>query len=494
MSFTVLLMIIGIVSVGALFLLKLFKVEIKSLLISYLQVFFGLLFLVSGFVKAVDPMGFSFKMEEYFQEFQILFEPTFFSFLNPIFLFFEKQALYVGIVMIIFEMIIGIMLLIGFKPKFTAWAFFLLMLFFTILTGYTYLTGFVPKDINFFEFSKWTAYDESNMRVTDCGCFGDFIKFSAWHTFLKDLIMLVPGILFIYYAPRNYKVFTSRTRVIIVLISILLFFFFNLYNYKWSEPVIDFRPFKEGVNIRERKELELNSAANVKEKSIILENKSTKEIIELPSEQYYATISEYPKEKFAIIDRIYEKPEIPTTEISDFILEDLEGNDFTEDFLNEKDYSLLIISPYMKGNPQPVSYTIQDTIFSFDTIKIANTDSFNIVRKVLKTGPKQIDTYDYIWDKAYMDNIKKYINPLVQQAEADSTKIYFASSTSVEMVLDFIKDGGPYMIYLNSDDITLKTILRSNPGVLLLKDGIIIKKWHYKRLPEYEVIKRKYMK
>jgi hypothetical protein len=148
----------------------------------------------------------------------------------------------------------------------------------------------------------------------------------------------------------------------------------------------------------------------------------------------------------------------------------------------------------MKVKPQPVSYTIQDKLFSFDTIKIANTDSFNIVKKVLKTEPKQVDAYDYVWDSDYMHNIKKYINPLVQKAEADSTNIYFASATSVEMVLDFIKDGGPYMIYLNSDDTTLKTILRSNPGVVLFKDGVIVKKWHYKQLPSYEQIKSKYMK
>ncbi|MGE5354797.1 MAG: DoxX family protein [Deltaproteobacteria bacterium] len=494
MSFTVLLLILAIVSAGLLFLLRFFKIEIKSLLINYLQIFFGLLFIVSGFVKAVDPLGFSYKMEEYFQEFQTLFEPTFLSFINPVFVFFEHHALHVGIFMIVLEMIIGVMLMIGFRPKLTAWAFFLLMLFFTILTGYTYLTGYVPKEANFFEFSKWAAYDNNNMRVTDCGCFGDFIKFSAWHTFLKDLIMLVPGLLFIIKSQKKYRLFTDSKRLILIIASTILFYFFNLYNYKWSEPIIDFRPFREGVNIRERKDLELKAAANVAEKAIILQNKASGEIIELPSEQYNATISEYPQEKFSIMERIYEEPEIPTTEISDFLLEDLEGSDFTEDFLNDTDYSFLIVSPQMKGKPQPMSYTIQDTTFSYDTIKISHTDSFSVVKKILKTEAKQVEAYDYVWDEDYMKIIKQHINPLVLSATADSTNIYFASATSVDMVLDFIKDGGPYMIYLNSDDITLKTIMRSNPGVALFKDGVILKKWHYKQLPSYEEIKRKFMK
>lgn len=85
---------------------------------------------------------------------------------------------------------------------------------------------------------------------------------------------------------------------------------------------------------------------------------------------------------------------------------------------------------------------------------------------------------------------QKYINPLVENAKKDGFNSYFAASTSASIVKDFVKDGGPDMVYYNSDDTTLKTILRSNPGILLLKDGTIIKKWHYKKLPEYDVIKR----
>lgn len=494
MSFTAFLLIIAIVSIIFIFLLKLFKVELKSLLISYLQAFFGFLFLASGFVKGVDPLGFSFKMEEYFQEFQTLFEPTFLSFLNPMFLFFEHQALYVGIFMIILEMIIGVMLLIGFRPKFTAWAFFLLMLFFTLLTGYTYLTGYVPKEANFFEFNKWVAYDQSNMRVTDCGCFGDFIKFSAWQTFLKDVIMLIPGVLFIFLAPRNYRLFTSRKRALIIFVSIILFFLFNLYNYKWSEPIIDFRPFKEGVNIREQKEIELNSFANVKERAVKLQNKSTNEILELPSEQYNATLDQYPREKFAVLDRLYYEPEIPTTEISDFLIEDFDGNDMTEQLLSDKNYSFMIVSPTMKGDPQPISYILKDTIYKLDTVRIANTDSSRIVKTLVGIEEKQVDGYDYKWDEDYMLKFKKYFIPVIDQIKKDKYFIFMVSSTSPEMVSDFIKDGGPDIQYYNSDDTTLKTVIRSNPGLVLLKDGMIIKKWHYKRIPDYEKMKNEFLK
>ena len=494
MSFTLLLILITISSVILTFVLKNFTTRTKSLLTSFLQFFFGLLFVISGFVKAVDPMGFSFKMEEYFQEFQSLFEPTWFSFINPMMLFFEHNALQVGIVMIIVEMVIGVMLFIGFRPKLAAWSFLLLMLFFTILTGYTYLTAYVPKEVNFFEFSKWEAFSENNMRVTDCGCFGDFIKFSAWHTFLKDLIMLIPGIFFIFRTKYFHQLVTPFSRLSIVVASIIVFYFFNLYNYNWSEPIIDFRPFKEGVNLRESKEQEMHAYANREEIKIILENKSTKEIIELPSEQYEATNSEFPQDKFAVLDRIYEDPKIPTTEISDFFLEDMEGNYVTDEILSNKNYIFLIISPKMKGDAEPVTYTIQDTVFIFDTVKVDNSNSLRVLKSIGSIEEKQVDDYDFHWDESYMNNIKEYIIPLVQNSKKDGISSYFASSVSLPMVSDFIKDGGPDVVYYNSDDTTLKTILRSNPGIVLLRDGVIIKKWHYKRLPEYDEIKSKYMK
>ena len=77
--------------------------------------------------------------------------------------------------------------MVGYYRKWTAWLFFLIVFFFTILTGFTYLTGYVPLDANFFDFSAWGPYVKENMRVTDCGCFGDFIKLDPKISFFKDL-------------------------------------------------------------------------------------------------------------------------------------------------------------------------------------------------------------------------------------------------------------------------------------------------------------------
>ena len=505
MSFVLLLIILAVLSIISLFFLIKFSSRMNSYIMSFLQFFFGYLFIVSGIAKAIDPLGTSYKMEEYFQEFQSLFEPTWFSFLGPIFKIFEHASLGFGIFMIIFEIVLGIMLIIGYKPKLTAWLFLLLMGFFTILTGYTYLTGYVPLDSTFFQFSKWGEFADSNMKVTDCGCFGDFIKFSAWHTFLKDLIMMIPAVYFVIFYRKMHQLMNSFVRWTLVIASIIGLYFFNLANYKWDLPMVDFRPFKEGVNIREQREAELDALANLTEKFVVLFNKDNGKTITIPAEQYYTDITTYSTPSYEVKERINSEPAVPKTEISDFYLEDMEGNDTTDTILSNPDYSFMIVSWKLPGEGEPSTVLVQDTLFRFDTIRISdtimldgvkpyiNSDSFKIVKSIDTIEEKTMDVYNFLWDADYMKKILKYINPLVENAIKDNKKIFFATSVSQEMLDDFISDGGPNIPYFNSDEITLKTIVRSNPGIVLLKDGLLVKKWHYLKLPDYETIKEKYM-
>ncbi len=165
MTLLTLILYIAIVAVVLTVMIGLLKKGHKSWLMTFLQNFTGVLFIVSGFVKAVDPMGTAFKMEQYFTEFQYTFAETSFNFLAPLFPFLSSISLLFSVVMIVFEVVLGIMLLIGYKPKLTAWLFLILVLFFTVLTGFTFLTGYVPSGTNFFRFASWGPYAATNMRV-----------------------------------------------------------------------------------------------------------------------------------------------------------------------------------------------------------------------------------------------------------------------------------------------------------------------------------------
>ena len=181
---------------GALFTWLTYRAgKANNLLWSFLQHFTGVWFVFSGLVKAVDPIGTAYKMEDYFVAFQDTFAGlnNVFGGLAPLFPLLAKSSTDFSITMIVLEIVLGIMLIIGFSRKLTSLLFFLIVFFFTVLTGFTYLTGFVPTEANFFDFAKWGPYIKTQMRVTDCGCFGDFIKLDPGVSFCKDLFLMLPA-------------------------------------------------------------------------------------------------------------------------------------------------------------------------------------------------------------------------------------------------------------------------------------------------------------
>ncbi|PZD78039.1 BT_3928 family protein [Mesonia sp. K7] len=187
-----------------------------NVLVNFARVFVGILFIFSGFVKLNDPLGFSYKLQEYFSP-GVLDIP----FLVP-------YALGLAIILVIAEILLGVALLLGYAKKFTKWSLLLMILFFTFLTFYS-------------------AYFN---KVTDCGCFGDAIPLTPWQSFYKDIILLVL-ILIIFFYDQHIKPFFSKKAnsgiIFLVFIACLSFAYYVLMHL----PAIDFRAYKEGTNIEE---------------------------------------------------------------------------------------------------------------------------------------------------------------------------------------------------------------------------------------------------
>ncbi|MEM9681534.1 MAG: MauE/DoxX family redox-associated membrane protein, partial [Bacteroidota bacterium] len=269
---------IGIFAVIMTLIMGLALRKVESWPVSFLQNFTGSLFVFSGWVKAIDPLGTAYKMEQYFAEFESTFTDTSMSFLAPLFPWLSEYVVSFSVIMIVFEIALGVMLLLGVTKKFTAWAFFLLVAFFTFLTGFTYLTGYVPADVNFFEFSKWGAYEATNMKVTDCGCFGDFLKLEPKVSFMKDLVLLVPALVFLLMNGKMHQLFSASVRNMATIATVAGISLYCFSNYVWDLPHADFRPFKEGVNIAERKALEEEADAKVEVIAYRITNKETGEV------------------------------------------------------------------------------------------------------------------------------------------------------------------------------------------------------------------------
>jgi uncharacterized membrane protein YphA (DoxX/SURF4 family) len=456
----------------------------KNLLMSYLQNFTGALFVFSGWVKAIDPLGTAYKMEQYFAEFEATFADTWMSFLAPVFPWLSSMSVGFSVFMIIFEIVLGLMLIMGARPKFTAWAFFLLVFFFTFLTGFTYLTGYVPSGVNFFQFGSWGAFAETNMRVTDCGCFGDFIKLKPKTSFLKDVFLLIPAFFFLIRSRDMHQLFSRGMRDLISVVAIAGLLIYCFSNYVWNLPHTDFRPFREGVNIRAQKDLEREAQENVELLAYKMTNKASGEVVELPYDDYLKEYKNYPKEEWTL-EQIKSKPAIEPTKISDFEVSNLEGYDITEDILMEPGYSLMIIAHKIPYERATSTRTLRDSVFVTDTVTMEGIDSTVLVRRFDRVEEKQIQDPSYSFPDWYKARYTKALNGFLAEAEAAGVKVFAITGyADAAMIDDFRHQTQSAYPFHVADDILLKTIIRSNPGIVLLRDGEVLRKWHIRKLPK----------
>ena len=280
----------------------------KNIISQFSRLFVGILFIISGLIKLNDPLGFSYKLDEYFSE--------------PVFNmpFFVPYTLAFALFLVILEVVLGVMLLIGYKTKWTIWSLLLLVVLFSFLTFYS-------------------AYFDV---VKDCGCFGDALHLTPWQSFSKDLILLF-FILILFYNQKYIKpLFADKIQVILVLASLVLCSFMGYWVINHL-PLKDFRPYKVGANIRKSMEIPDNAPKSVVEMVFIYKVKGVdkefteKDLMSLPEG------AEFVDRKDKVIVQGYLPP------IHDFKLE-LDGEDKTEMILSSEKAMLIVAYDLEKAN------------------------------------------------------------------------------------------------------------------------------------------------
>ena len=497
-------LLISFAIIGA--LLTMWTIRMKeqnSILWTFFQHFCGVWFIFSGLVKAVDPIGTAYKMEDYFAA----FEPTFaglnnmFAGIAPLFPWLAKSSEGFSIFMIVLEIALGVMLIVGFKRRLTAWLFFLIVFFFTALTGFTYLTGFVPTEANFFDFAKWGPYVKTQMRVTDCGCFGDFIKLDPKVSFLKDVGLMIPALLFLFRWRNMHELWNGRVQNFAVGITVAFSFLFCLQNTFWDLPMVDFRPFKIGSNVRERKELEASAKVDIL--GWVLRNDSLDQTVTYmePEPNKYTYFKQYPKSSgWSVKDQIQtdlyvekdgKRVPVTKTKVSDFAVESNDG-EVTEDILDEPGYSLMIVAYKLKGQKQLETIAVPDTVWASDTLRISK-DSFNLQPRIVSVGQKKVEKEVFIPAADYAQRFQQELNPLAEAATKAGWKVYaittYGDAESAPEFAERVKATYPFY---KADDKLLKTIIRANPGVVVWKDGVVLDMYHQRHLPTFEALQAKW--
>lgn len=207
-------------------------------LVTICRIIVGLLFIFSGLVKANDPLGLAYKMEEFFQIWNAGLSGSSFFLKNALiglFSFLENHSLFLSVVMIAFEIIAGAALLLGWRMKLFSWLLLLLIIFFTFLTAYAYLA----------------TNADGSPKFTNCGCFGDCLPITPLTSFLKDVALTVL-IVFLFIKRRWIRpVSSARTTTLAMLLVTVFSFGIQWYTLTYL-PVFDCLPYKKGNNISEQ--------------------------------------------------------------------------------------------------------------------------------------------------------------------------------------------------------------------------------------------------
>lgn len=303
-----------------------------------LRYLLSLTFIASGFVKAVDVVGFSFKLEEYFS-------PSVFNIK-----FLEEFSLPLAIFVVALELILGIMLLLRLHLKKVLQALIALCIFFAFLTFYS-------------------AYFN---KVTDCGCFGDAIKFTPWQSFGKDMVLLSGLVLLWIWNKKSFNAneAASSFRKTLLVISMVATGFVIGWGI-FYEPLIDFRDYKIGTNLlAERAKIEKNPS--IFKTFYVLKNKKTGEEKEVDQDQY-VNQEEYWKEgspweieKDKTSSKMVKEGYL--SEISKFYVENEAGDDITEKILQAPKAILLFVYDPAKADGQVIAEAEQKMVTQQGTL------------------------------------------------------------------------------------------------------------------------------
>ena len=332
-------------------------INLKNILTQFSRIFVGILFIISGLIKLNDPVGFSYKLAEYFGE------PVFnLPFLVPF-------SLALALFIVILEVVLGIMLLLGFKSKQTVWLLLILIVKFTFLTFYS-------------------AYFNV---VKDCGCFGDALHLTPWESFTKDVVLLFFILLLFFNVQLIQPLFKAKIQNMLISISIVFcgFMAFWVLNHL---PIIDFRPFKVGNSIQKGMEIPEGAPQSVVEMTFIYKVNGVdtefteKDLMNIPSGATFVD------RKDKVIVEGYVPP------IHDFAMEK-DGSDFKEELLQNP--KLMVFVTY------DLAISNKDGLSQLESLKQKATAKGYQVIGLTGSTPEQIEKtkheYKFSFDFYFCD-------------------------------------------------------------------------------------------
>lgn len=357
------------------------------------RIIVGIVFIYSGFVKGIDPLGSDYKFTDYFNAFGM-------GWMNATTLFFSFA-------LSLTEFLIGIALLFNLWVSRMAWGSLLFMAFFTPLTLVLALTN----------------------PVSDCGCFGDAMILTNWQTFWKNIILLLLAIMIFMYRKEYKSSLPLVGQFSFLALAGAGMLCLSVYCYRHL-PVLDFRPYAVGKNITEGMRLPEGAEPDQYEVTLKYKNKQTGEVQSFTEENYpwQDTLNwEYESSSERLVKKGYITP------IHDLVIEHPTLGNITEEILEDDNHTILAVA-------------------------------YNLTQSDVQYQPA--------------------INRLAEYAQEKGIRFYGLTSSSERDIETYKKRYHVSYEFCTADEIQLKTMIRSNPGVIILREGTILDKWAGKDVPD----------
>ena len=371
--------------------------RLLKMIVNLCRIIVAVTFIFSGFVKAIDPIGTQYKLQDYLGAIGM-------AGILP-----NWTLLAVAVFLAAIEFCIGIFLLFAIQRRLISKLTVAFMAFMTMVT-------------------VWIVVADP---VKDCGCFGDALHLTNTETLIKNIVLLVCS-LAIMYRPLAMFRFVSKSNQWIVTNYTIVFILVSSGLSLYYLPIFDFRPYHIGVNIPRGMEIP---------KGAKLPQFNTTFIMEKNGQRKEFTLDNYPDASWKFIDsKTVQTSEGYIPPIHDFSITDNKtGLDLTNSVLSHKGYTFLLIAPHLE--------TADDSNFGD-------------------------------------------IDRLYEYAQSYDIPFYCLTASTTKAIKRWIDLTGAEYPFCITDEAVLKTIIRSNPGLLLLKDGTIINKWSHNNLPNEAKLSR----
>lgn len=379
--------------------------RIKTIIAGICRTLLGVVFVFSGAVKAIDPMGTVYKIEDYLKAFG-----GFFTDLLPL-------AELAAVVLILLEILLGVCMLLNVRTQCTSW---FALAFYAVMT-------------------PLTLYIAINNPVSDCGCFGDAIVLTNWQTFGKNMVLIILAIVLVALRKHVYPLWRGWMEIVIAVMTALGAFAFMEYTYLHL-PVMDFRPYKIGNHLPTLMEYPEDAEPDIYEYSFVYEKDGVEQTFTLDNYPKGDSTWTFVRQNSKLIQKGYEPP------IHDFEIINAEGEDLTWDILESE---------------EPVTLVVMYDLKKADKKQLAKVEALAANFSPFASSP---DTLSF-------------------QVEAEGG-LYILTGSGTDEMITFALEYPTLGEYIcTCDPVTLKTIVRANPGVIVVQNGIVIDKYNLRNRP-----------